>query len=85
MKSQVKNNDWALIPAQHPEDQILEIVKTNREIPLKLLPKHLKRTSLWTRNLERQGLIKRVSQRGVNGVPGILLVATENACSNGGF
>jgi hypothetical protein len=42
-----------------------------------MLPKHLRRTSLWTLELERQGLIKRVACR-VKGSSALLLVSTEN-------
>jgi len=64
-------------PGKHPEDQILQIVRENKEIPLAMLPKHLRRTSLWTLELERRGLIKRVACR-VKGSSAILLVATES-------
>jgi len=65
------------IPGRHPEDQILQIVRENKEIPLAMLPKHLRRTSLWTHELERQGLIKRVACR-EKGSSAILLVAIES-------
>jgi len=63
-------------PGKHPEDQILQIVRENKEIPLAMLPKHLRRTSLWTLELERRGLIKRVACR-VRGSSALLLVSTE--------
>jgi hypothetical protein len=71
-------NEWALTPtpAKHPEDQILQIVREHKEIPLAMLPKHLRRTSLWTLELERRGLIKRVACR-VKGSSALLLVSTE--------
>ncbi len=64
-------------PGKHPEEQILQIVRENKEIPLSMLPKHLRRTSLWTLELERQGLIKRVACK-MKGTSAILLVGTEN-------
>ena len=64
-------------PAIHPEEQILQIVRENKAIPLAMLPKHLRRTSLWTLELERRGLIKRVACR-VRGASALLLVSTES-------
>jgi hypothetical protein len=64
-------------PGKHPEEKILQIVRENKEIPLSMLPKHLRRTSLWTLELERQGLIKRVFCK-MKGTSAILLVSTEN-------
>jgi len=74
----ISANERALTPtpAKHPEDQILQIVRENKEIPLAMLPKHLRRTSLWTLELERRGLIKRVASR-VKGSSALLLVSTE--------
>ncbi|HWQ96002.1 MAG TPA: hypothetical protein VN368_01395 [Candidatus Methylomirabilis sp.] len=79
MSGRNQNNECSVVPTpgKHPEEQILQIVKENKEIPLAMLPKHLRRTSLWTLELERQGLIKRVAFR-VRGSSAILLVATEN-------
>ncbi len=62
--------------AIHPEDQILQIVRENKAIPLAMLPKHLKRTSFCTLELERRGLIKRVACK-VRGASALLLVSTE--------
>jgi len=76
--SGVTVHDFFIVPTpgKHPEDQILQIVRENKEIPLAMLPKHLRRTSLWTLELERRGLIKRVACR-VRGSSALLLVSTE--------
>ncbi|MFZ3169646.1 MAG: hypothetical protein WA130_18685 [Candidatus Methanoperedens sp.] len=76
--SGVTVHDLSIVPTpgKHPEDQILQIVRENKEIPLAMLPKHLRRTSLWTLELERQGLIKRVACR-IRGSSALLLVSTE--------
>src|SRR4030067_1638252 len=60
--------------AQHPEDQILEIVREKRSIYLSDLPKHLRRTSKWTLSLEKQGFIKRIKQKGRGDCKRLLLV-----------
>jgi hypothetical protein len=75
----VMNQNFLAVPTpgKHPEEQILQIVRENKEIPLSMLPKHLRRTSLWTLELERQGLIKRVFCK-MKGTSAILLVGTEN-------
>jgi hypothetical protein len=77
--SGVTAHDFFIVPTpgKHPEDQILQIVRENKSIPLAMLPKHLRRTSLWTHELERRGLIKRVAYR-VRGSSALLLVSTEN-------
>ena len=77
--TEISANGWASgpTPAIHPEDQILQIVRENKAIPLAMLPKHLRRTSLWTLELERRGLIKRVACR-VRGASALLLVSTES-------
>ena len=74
----VTAHDFFIVPTpgKHPEDQILQIVRENKSIPLAMLPKHLRRTSLWTHELERRGLIKRVAYR-VRGSSALLLVSTE--------
>jgi hypothetical protein len=76
--TEISANGWASrpTPAIHPEDQILQIVRDNKAIPLAMLPKHLRRTSLWTLELERRGLIKRVACK-VRGASALLLVSTE--------
>src|SRR5574341_2268756 len=63
--------------AQHPEDQILNIVREKRSIYLADLPKHLRRTSKWTLSLEKQGFIKRIRQKGWGDCKRLLLVYCE--------
>jgi hypothetical protein len=63
--------------AQHPEDQILNIVKEKRSVLLSDLPKHLRRTSKWTLSLEKQGFIKRIQQKGQGDCKRLLLVYCE--------
>ena len=63
--------------AQHPEDQILNIVREKRSVLLSDLPKHLRRTSKWTFSLEKQGLIKRIKQKGQRDCKRLLLVYCE--------
>lgn len=60
--------------AQHPEDQILNIVREKRSIYLSDLPKHLRRTSKWTLSLEKQGFIKRIQHKGHGECKRLLLV-----------
>jgi hypothetical protein len=76
--TEISAHEWTSGPtsAIHPEEQILQIVRENKSIPLAMLPKHLRRTSLWTLDLERRGLIKRVACR-VRGASALLLVSTE--------
>jgi hypothetical protein len=62
---------------QHPEDQILDIVREKRSIYLCDLPKHLRRTSKWTLSLEKQGFIKRIRQKERGDCKRILLVYCE--------
>lgn len=66
-----------IIYTQHPEDQILDIVREKRSIYLSDLPKHLRRTSKWTLNLEKQGFIKRIKQKGRGDCKRLLLVYCE--------
>lgn len=63
--------------AQHPEDQILNIVREKRSILLSDLPKHLRRTSKWTLSLEKQGFIKRIQPKGHGECKRLLLVYCE--------
>ena len=63
--------------AQHPEDQILNIVREKRSVLLSDLPKHLRRTSKWALSLEKQGLIKRIQQKGQGDCKRLLLVYCE--------
>jgi hypothetical protein len=63
--------------AQHPEDQILNIVREKRSIYLSDLPKHLRRTSKWTLSLEKQGFIRRIRQKGRGDCRRLLLVYCE--------
>jgi hypothetical protein len=44
----------------HPEDQILDLVRSKGRVFLADLPNNLRRTSKWTLNLEKQGFIQRV-------------------------
>lgn len=57
-----------------PEDEILSIVQTKGQVFLTDLPKRLRRTSRWTRDLEMRGLIRRVVVL-KNGGQRLLLVA----------
>ncbi|MFU8767350.1 MAG: hypothetical protein ACNA7I_06775 [Candidatus Methanoperedens sp.] len=45
---------------QHPEDQLLSLIKEKGSIMRSELPKNLRRTGKWALNLEKKGLIKRV-------------------------
>ncbi|MBE0427911.1 MAG: bifunctional DNA primase/polymerase [Nitrospirae bacterium] len=45
---------------QHPEDQLLSLIKEKGSIMRSELPKNLRRTAKWALNLEKKGLIKRV-------------------------
>jgi hypothetical protein len=49
-----------MTPGVHPEDQILDFVRSKGRVFLADLPKNLRRTSKWTLNLEKQGFIQRV-------------------------
>jgi hypothetical protein len=64
--------------AQHPEDQILSIVRSRGSVLLGELPKHLRRTSRWTHNLEKQGAIRRVKQRGPDKINRLQLVYCQH-------
>jgi len=74
--------------AEHPEDQILHIIQQKEKVFWNDLPKNLKRTCRWTINLEKQGLIKRVNVKGINGARRLLLITAvpevlpgRNKCS----
>ncbi|MDP2767649.1 MAG: hypothetical protein Q8O41_09410 [Candidatus Methanoperedens sp.] len=69
--------------AQHPEDQILNIVRKKGSVLLSDLPKHLRRTSKWTLSLEKQGFIKRIKQKGQGDCKRLLLVYCEEVGKNG--
>jgi hypothetical protein len=49
-----------MTPGVHPEDQILDFVRSKGRVFLADLPKNLRRTSKWTLSLEKQGFIQRV-------------------------
>jgi len=66
-----------IVFAKYPEDEIRDIVRRNGEVPLSSLPKRLRRLSMWTRDLERKGVLVRESRKAGNGMLRIYLVAVQ--------
>jgi|GEM_PF-3661450 len=66
-----------IVFAKHPEDEIRDIVRRNGEVPLSSLPKRLRRLSIWTRNLEREGVLVREQRKTDNRMQRIYLVAVQ--------
>ena len=66
-----------IVFTKHPEDEIRDIVMKNGEIPLSSLPKRLRRLSMWTRNLERDGVLVRERRKTGNSMLRIYLVAVQ--------
>lgn len=66
-----------IVFAKHPEDEIRDIVMRKGEVPLSSLPKRLRRLSIWTRNLEREGVLVREKRKTDNRMQRIYLVAVQ--------
>lgn len=67
----------SIVFAKHPEDEIKDIVRRNGEVLLSSLPKRLRRLSMWTRNLERDGVLVREYRMADTGMPRMYLVAVQ--------